>query len=219
MAANTKQKPRLLLLSLELQPWFDEMYKDCIDAFAEKATIQRVQKPEPATRVLGENPHIVLITDGALTKKSHRSTWDAVLRYVRGGGTAICMGHFSSFTLPLDFNPFFARAGLSWKKGDYQRTTVCINRGGVQSAIQPVLPESYSQKAVFLNNVDSAEAWYCSGEDSVVESRVFQPSKIAPGAVPVALASVGNGKFGYVGDVNNEVETKFVLLAMCGFHA
>lgn len=35
MAANTEQKPRLLLLSLDLQPYFDEMYKDLVDAIAE----------------------------------------------------------------------------------------------------------------------------------------------------------------------------------------
>lgn len=69
-----------------------------------------------------------------------------------------------------------------------------------------------------MNNVDSADAWYSSGENSVVESRVFSPSKVTPDAVAIALARVGEGKLGYVGDVNNEVETKLVLLAMCGFH-
>lgn len=33
----------------------------------------------------------------------------------------------------------------------------------------------------------------------------------------VALAKIGNGKLGYVGDVNGEEGSDAVVLAMCGF--
>ena len=33
---------------------------------------------------------------------------------------------------------------------------------------------------------------------------------------PVFLAKVGDGKLGYVGDVNAEEESNLVILAMCG---
>lgn len=79
-----------------------------------------------------------------------------------------------------------------------------------------LVPE-YSQKAVFLKNAKSSEAWYVTDEKSVTESLVF-PGRDAhiAGESPVLLACVGQGKLGYVGDVNNEEGSEAVVIAMCG---
>lgn len=212
-------KPVVLLISLRLQPFFDEQYKGFIDQLFEKATINRVCKPAPALRVLSEDPpSAVLLTDEALTHKYSR-VWDKVLEYVRSGGTAVCMGHFSSFTRPLNILPFFQRAGLPWESGDYHRTTVVLNKNATPSNIWPFLEESYSQKALFLKNVAEPDAWYRPNEESVIESHVFPPDKIRNlDQVPVAFGKIGDGRLGYVGDVNAEEGSHLAVLAMCGLH-
>lgn len=79
-----------------------------------------------------------------------------------------------------------------------------------------LLPQ-YSQKAVFIKNVASSDAWYVTNEASVVESLVFAPvSTHHTGETPVAIAGVGRGKLGYVGDINAEAGSDMVVLAMCG---
>lgn len=51
----------------------------------------------------------------------------------------------------------------------------------------------------------------------MIESYLFAPgSAFNPGEAAVALASVGQGKLGYMGDVNAEVESTTVLLGLCG---
>ncbi|KAJ6508446.1 hypothetical protein C8R45DRAFT_443495 [Mycena sanguinolenta] len=219
--AQASTKPRVLLISLNLQPFFDTTYPHLIDALGSKAAIRRVKTAGSAIRELdrdGEDaPVAALVTDEALAnERKHSPVWDAVLDYVRRGGTAIVMGHFSTFVKPLMIKPFFAKAGLPWERGDYHRTTTGLNRSVVGAAADR-LPQSYSQKALAVNNVASEHVWYASGADSVIQSAVFAPdSAFRPGQAAVALASVGEGKLGYLGDVNAEEESTAVILAMCG---
>ena len=138
-----------------------------------------------------------------------------VINYVRGGGTAILATHFSSFVRPPDMNRWFRESwGLPWQTGDYHRTTVHLNtkchwtRAG--------LPEHYSQKAVFLQDVSKDGAVYLASESSRTESHVFAPESVSQEQTPVVFAQVGEGWLGYIGDVNNEVASQKVLLAMCG---
>ena len=211
--------PTILLISLELEPYFDELYTPQIDLLAAHATLQRTQTTDATLRVLTSPtpPHAVLLTDAALTQKKHIQTWDAVLGYVRNGGTAVCMGHFTSFIKPPRFVPFFSRAGLQWDQEEYLRTTVCLQRGNCPDRYWGAVPERYSQKAVFLKNVDSGDVWYRTGKESVPESLVWGSVSVRElvGAA-VALARVGEGRLGYIGDVNAEVESGRVLVALCG---
>ena len=56
-----------------------------------------------------------------------------------------------------------------------------------------------------MKNVAREDVWYRTDENSVVESRVFPSISVhTEGEIAVALASVGMGKLGYVGDVNTE---------------
>ncbi|KAJ5525846.1 hypothetical protein N7494_012496 [Penicillium frequentans] len=126
------------------------------------------------------------------------------------------MGQFASFVRPDNMKSFFSKAGLSWNRGSYTRTTLLLNQAAIGDELATKLPKSYSQKALFVNNVVSSDAWYTTDEDSVVESRVFRPTPVnTPGETPVAMARVGEGRLGYVGDVNAEEETDAVILVMC----
>jgi hypothetical protein len=212
MSNEAPAKPHLLLISLNLEPWFDERYGPLLDKIFAKAITQRAKTPDVVRLALSENkPSAILITDEALTTREHAQVWDAVLNYVREGGTAVCMGHFSSYVNFLDIKPFFAKAGLPWEVGAYLRAKVTLNEDTVGIDLEPSLPECYSQKALFLKNVEDAAAWYYPSEDEVIESLMTQ--------TPVALAKVGEGKLGYVGDVNKEEGSDAVVLAMCGLSA
>jgi hypothetical protein len=220
MAATTSVKPQILLISLDLQPWFDDMYSSLIDQLHDKATIQRARKGHAAIRRLSEDPpKAVLVTDAAITTKRYANIWDALLTYVRDGGIAVCMGLFSSSVPPLKIKPFFEKAGLPWEAGSYHRTTVVLDKDNVPIDTVAFLPESYSQKAVFLKNVDNSVAWYRQSGDSVIESSVFLSTHVEDiSEVPVALVNVGERKLGYIGDVNTEEPSNAAILAMCGLH-
>lgn len=60
----------------------------------------------------------------------------------------------------------------------------------------------YSQKALCAQVKDLDHVWYRHPE--------------IRDQAAVAMAPLGEGKIGYVGDVNNEEETRTVILAMCG---
>jgi hypothetical protein len=211
---------RVLLVSLKLEPYFDDMYKSLLDGITSKSRLQRAKSATSAIRALSElpAPTAVLVTDQALTEPENVAVWEAALQYIRQGGTVVAMGHFPSFVPPLDMKPFFAKAGLPWEAGSYHRTTLSLNRAAVEGAVASKLPSEYSQKALAVKNVAPGDMWYHTTPDSVVESRVFGPSSVHNRREsPTVLAKVGNGKLGYMGDVNAEEESNLVILAMCGF--
>lgn len=219
MAAEEVTRPRIALISLNCQPFFDEQYGPLLTELGLKARLRRVKKADPAVRLLLEQPQLsaALITDEALTDTDNARVWEAVLQYVRQGVTAVIMGHFATFVKPMAMKPFFAKAGLPWEAGSYHRTTLVVNRDAVTNDLATKLPPQYSQKALFVKNVASADAWYHSDERSVVESRVFAPTSAnTVGETAVALASFECGKLGYVGDVNGEKGSDAVIFALCG---
>ncbi|KAL6881654.1 ribonuclease H-like protein [Trichoderma longibrachiatum] len=217
MAANVK--PRVLAVSLNRLSFFDSMYDSLLSKLRADSTFQRVEDGPSAIRMLLEEPRpdAVLVTDEALTLKKNAAVWDAVLKYIRRGGTAVCMGHFSCFTSPMSIKPFFAKAGLDWSSASYHRTTLVLNAQAVGTSLASRLPPAYSQKAVFLKQAKPSDAWYVTNKDSVLESLVFGAENAhTPGESPVLLARVAGGKLGYVGDVNGEEGSEAVVLAMCG---
>ncbi|KAG0330497.1 hypothetical protein BGZ99_003068 [Dissophora globulifera] len=215
----SSETARVVAISLNNQPWFAEMYAPLLTALKSKAEFQQAENSASAIQFLSQlpKPSAVLITDEALTVRKNSAVWDAVLEYVRGGGTAIVMGLFSSSVQPDSIKPFFSRAGLRWEAGSYHRTTLALNRAAVGVANASKLPQSYSQKAVFVDNVVSEDMWYKTDANSVVQSLVFAPTSANNSReTAVAMASVGGGKLGYVGDVNAEDGSNAVILAMCG---
>lgn len=213
---------RIFLLSLAKEPFFDDMYKRLIDTISSKATIQRATKPTAALTYLSNNtPTAIFITDPGIVERKHSAVLEKVVSYARNGGTVILGGHFSGFIRPTELDNFF-RSGwdLPWEFGDYHRTTVYVNQQ-VQEQLaadaRAGLPAAYSQKAVFLKSVPTDAALYVTTEDSVTQSLVFPSKPVGDrGQTPVVFAAVGEGKLGYVGDVNAEEGSDAVILAMCG---
>ncbi|KAJ5994061.1 hypothetical protein N7451_009785 [Penicillium sp. IBT 35674x] len=208
---------RILVISLSEGSFFEEISHRILAILRSKTTVQLARDPDSTVQLLAPQPPFILITDEALSQNKYSHIWGAVLQCVRQGSTAVVMGQFASFVRPDNMKPFFSKAGLSWDRGSYTRTTLVLNQAAAGAELATKLPKSYSQKALFVNNVASSDAWYTTDDSSVVESRVFGPTPVnTPGETPVAMARVGEGRLGYVGDVNAEEETDAVILAMCG---
>lgn len=161
-------------------------------------------------------PQAVILTDSSCTKVKYSGLLACLVRYVKeDGGTVLCACHFSSFIRPDDMAPFFAKFGLNWTVGDYTRSTMALNKGVCTPRTSAPLSPSYSQKAVFLQGVARDAAMYLPMEDSRVESAVFPPTPVKAEQTPVAFTKLDKGWLGYIGDVNAEIESDAVVLAIC----
>ncbi|KAK0270633.1 hypothetical protein LTR35_010841 [Friedmanniomyces endolithicus] len=103
--ANTR--PKIVLLSLAKQPWFDESYTPLLTLLRSKADIFEIIDRDEAYDLLTlanpttTTPGIILTTDQALTEPKHTTLQRKAAEYVRlHGGTIIFMALFSSFARP-----------------------------------------------------------------------------------------------------------------------
>ncbi|KAK3366659.1 triacylglycerol lipase [Lasiosphaeria ovina] len=136
MAAEEVTGPRIVLISLNCQPFFDEVYGSLLTELESKASLQRVNEADSAIRLLSEQPQpsAALVTDEALTAAENARVWEAVLQ------------------CPTAIKPFFAKGGLKWEVGSYHRTTLVLNRDVVTNDLVTKPPPQYRQKAVFVKN-------------------------------------------------------------------
>ena len=126
------QRPKITLLSLEKQPWLDEMYRSLFDTIRAKADINEITTSTAADEMFNgsEKPSIILATDASLTTKEFCTQRDAAIRFVRSeGGTLIFGGSFPSFARPPDTKTTFAAFELPCESGDYHRTEFSVNNG------------------------------------------------------------------------------------------
>jgi hypothetical protein len=199
------------------QAILQDVHGRLMDKIARKAVLKQAGNTQEALDLVnGDNrPKAIFVTDPGITTTKNDIVSDKLVDFARNGGIVVLGGLFSSSIRPSDLRRYFKKWDLSWKDGSYHRTTVALNQtaGGVPRS---ELPSSYSQKALFLANVDSNAAWYLPTESSVVESRVFPPGPVATSETPVAFTKVGNGWLGYIGDVNAEEDTDAVVLGMLG---
>ncbi|KAK3290992.1 uncharacterized protein B0H64DRAFT_411105 [Chaetomium fimeti] len=200
---RAETKPSILTLCLDYEDMFHDIFGGLVAKLASKATMERATKAEAALSMLSKQPppSVVLVTDGAVTR--HQKLCERLIDLLRGGTTVILGGCFSGMVSLGQFNRFFTRIGLPWRRGSYFRETVQLRRNVVGDRLASKLPSAYSQKALYVDNVDKSTMWYVEKENSTEAAVVF--------------ANVGAGKLGYVGDVNGEKGSEAVVLAMCGF--
>jgi hypothetical protein len=187
------------------------MFGNLMNSISSQVTIETAKTADEVVQKLSARPSAVFISDEALTTDEYKSTWEVVVTYIRGGGTAVIGGTFATFAQWPAMRPFFARAGLSWESGSYTRTTNVLNTKAVSEDLVKHLPKDFDQKALFLKNVGSTAAWYAPCSD-VEAPRKFKKVK----ETSVAFARVGEGNLGYVGDVNMEAATYPIIRAMLG---
>jgi len=71
-------------------------------------------------------------------------------------------------------------------------------------------------KAVHIKESDLESAVYVTTPCSRIESRVFVPESAGKAQAPVVFTPYEDGYVGYIGDVNAELGSLGVVLAMCG---
>ena len=211
-------KPVIVVLTLDKPEFFNDMYEGFIRLLKTKAEFRQANTPEEARAAFNSHPKpaAILSADESLTVSTRISLVHDALSYVRSGGVLVFMGLFSSFTRPPNIKTLFSRFDLPWESGSYHRSTFKLNREMTHFE-KSGLAASYSQKALHLANVTYDDAVYLPGDESVIESNVFGPRRVTDRTeTPAAFTKVGEGKIGYVGDVNNEDETTPMILGMCG---
>lgn len=222
MATHPPQaQPEILLISLEKPHTFDHEYKNLINYFGKFSNLRQAWRAEEVYWILSDIPlKAVILTDRALTSRKHEKVGDAVLEYVRGGGTAICTAAFANESSPEELTAFFKHAGLSWTNGPTHHTTVVLNKTHVPQDGCRFLSESYTAQTVFLDNVMDCEAWYRPNECATIERNVEALDNTVHGLklAPVALARVGEGRLGYVGYCHSDESSLAMVLVMCGMH-
>ncbi|KAK5701357.1 hypothetical protein LTS12_028383, partial [Elasticomyces elasticus] len=185
------------------------------------------------------NRRAILITDQALTDRRNKAILTKTLAYARAGGTVIAGFHFPSFSPKNDFDRFFNQGcGLPWKAGAYHRAEFEFNPssgsasgsasasasalagGGGGGGDAATMPGPYSMKALHVKNVRAEERVFVPIDGAVTQSHVFPAEEVDSddGQAPVAGAKMGEqgGRLYYIGDVNAEVESTQVVLALCG---
>ncbi|KAI1266495.1 hypothetical protein F5Y18DRAFT_444957 [Xylariaceae sp. FL1019] len=198
--ARAPGEHRVHCICLEYEDLFSEAYESLISNITAKAEMVRATTQKAALDMLAQNPppSAILVTDAGVV--NHMKVWERIIDCIRGGSTVVLAVSFSSFVNEGQFNRCFGKAGLSWKRGDYYRTNVALQPGVVDDSLKRQLVPTYSQKALYVKGAAESDIWY-AGER---------------GEVPVAFTRVGNGRLGYVGDVNPEVGSEKVILAMLG---
>ena len=213
-------RPTIILLSLEQEPWLDEMYSSLLTSLKAEAEVTQITDAVAASDLFKSTstpPQAVIATDGALTKKKYANQTYQAVKFVREGGATLVFGlHFPSFSRPSDIKDLFKAFHLPWESGDYHRTDFDVNASMQLIGTTSLVPR-YSQKALHVKNVKREDAVYLPSASSRIQSRVFAPEAVGDlTQTPAALTKCGSGRVGYLGDVNAEVETDKVVLAMCG---
>ena len=201
-AVAIQQSPRVLALCLDFEALFVDIYGELVSQITSRAKMERATTPEAALAMLNQEPPptVILAVDGALTRQ--RKVLERVIDRLRNGATVVLAGCFSSIVNQGQFDRLFATIGLPWKRGSYYRTTANLHHDVVGSRLASQLPSAYSQKALYVKNVDKSATWYTPEGNPDEAAAVF--------------ARVGSGGLGYVGDCNAEDSSNTVVLAMCG---
>jgi len=159
-SSTPPSKPRVMLLSLDHQPFFDEIYTDLIDALSRKAQIQRTTKPAPAVRLLThEPPYAVIVTDPGISDPENIAVLQKLKQYQGSGGTVVVACLFGSFITFPEMNRFWREWDLPWESGAYTRSRTQA-KSAVPSGVPDGIPKVYSPKALFLNKVDTRTAFW-----------------------------------------------------------
>ncbi|KAF8061751.1 hypothetical protein FPV67DRAFT_1452635 [Lyophyllum atratum] len=195
-------RPFILLMALDGDP--NEDYKQpTLAALQAKMEMKKAVSSNEALAYLA-SPNLagVFVADAALASRKHSQVLVKMVEYARGGGSVVLGGSFSSFIRPTDMARFFADSwGVAWKSGAYHRTTFSLNPSHELAKSHPALPSSYSMKALHVQGITPGAA-------------IYKESGASPTQSPAVQIRFGQGHMGYIGDVNWEVGSIKLLLAM-----
>lgn len=209
--------PTIVVLLLQQQLHWAEGYSPFIKKLQTKSNVRIIATVDEAGNALQSTspPAAVWATDKALTEPEFRQLKDQAIVYVRNGGTIVFGAHFSGHASTDKMAALFSDFALPWRPDAYYRATFELN-AAMTSIRKTGLAPRYSQKAIHLTDVQHEDTLYLPS--SRPRSLAFDPSDDYLRHTPVALGSFGEGKVGYMGDINAEVDSENVLLALLGLN-
>lgn len=122
-------RPKIVLLSLEKQPWLDEMYGSLLTQLKATADVTEIIDRTAASALFTGDyqPKAVIVTDAALTTSKYSQQRAQAAEFVREGGNVIFGLHFPSCARPPDIKRLFTAFSFTWEAGDYHRTNFDVN--------------------------------------------------------------------------------------------
>ncbi|KAH8589799.1 U1biquitin-specific peptidase-like protein [Bisporella sp. PMI_857] len=198
----------VLLISLDKQPFFDDMYSQVMAKLRSKADVTEVTHIASAMKHLlaAHQFAAVIVTDPEVMDNGFVAVQEKLVDYARAGGTVIFGFHCSSFVRPNDLARFFKETwSVNWQSGAYTRSMLSLNHRAnpvFMSRRGPNLPQQFSMKALHLIGTRAEDRIYISSPGSTESPAVF--------------AKYGDGNLGWIGDVNTEDGTTELILTMCG---
>jgi hypothetical protein len=221
---------RVLLISIEDMSWLGDMYSSFIAQLNSKSDLVEVNQVADAVQKINNGPQAVLLFEPSLMNKKqrgkHQTLNDALVSYVRAGGTVVFGCQCSSHVRPPDLEWYFSTIwNLPWTAGNYARYDFQMDPG-MEQIKRKNLPTAYNVKALQLKDVEPGDVVYHEhGEAHGLLTGMyragmidFNPHGPNPGANggPVIWKKYEDGYVGWTGDVNNEGGTQEITLRMCG---
>lgn len=207
----------VLLISLE-EDFFTSIHAHFLTALKDRIKVSKASTVQQALQDLN-SPNLVAVylTDAGATRPKHRVLVTKLVAYTKNGGTVVAGGQFSNHVSANQFEDFTRAWGLTWTFGSYHRTTFSLNSNNDIVKQNPSLFASYSMKSLHASQILPEHAVYKPTENSYLQSLVFAPTKIEEeDEAPATHAKVGQGCFGFIGDVNGEEKSTNTVLAMLG---
>lgn len=198
--------PVVLIISLDgAKDMFLNIDKHLMAELGQRADIIHATEPGEAAVALSTRPSAVLVTEPSIIDKKKKSLLDQLVAYVKGGGTVVFAGQFSSFLRPPDMNKMFEKVwGLPWRSGSYTSGENYLRPGRDEGLRKSHLLQSYHFKALFVKNIRQEDALYGQTKRGDLEE------------APVAHTKVGEWYLGYSGDVTAHEGSTWAVLAMLG---
>lgn len=170
----------VLLISLEKQAFFDEMYEQVMVSLRSKATVVEATEITSAMHRLSkanEDYAAVIVTDPAVMVNNFIAAQKKIVNYVQNGGTVVMGFFFSNFARLDKLGLFFQkRWNLGWKAGAYTRSMFSLNpqvNRHFTARQLPSLPNEYSMKALHLRDTKLEDRVYVGDSGETDSPAVF----------------------------------------------
>ncbi|KAL1645683.1 hypothetical protein SLS58_003567 [Diplodia intermedia] len=161
----------------------------------------------------------IIVADNALTIRNKDARgyipagsiiMEKVKQFIAKGGNVVFAGDFNEALL-ADFAPFWnTHFGRAWTWQAYHRAVIEYQPEAIEYfPPNNFLKKKYNAKCHFLGNVDPTETLY--------RNPAGAGRSLVKDLTAVAYCKLGEGHFGWVGDVSKELATDDCVFAMCGF--
>jgi hypothetical protein len=97
------------------------VYESLLSTLSKNYKVEVISTTKEVSKILSEsNLKVVLIGDAGILNSKSKSF---IPKYLKNGGTILFCGLFGQMSSPKDFDEFFKFLKMSWRYGEYFRTT------------------------------------------------------------------------------------------------